>query len=130
MPPRENIVPPHWRPFFEATGIPAAVRVGAEVTVSGHTGETAESFSADAAVQFRTTLLMISETLAEGGLTWSDVTEIQSFHVDLRAQSAWIVDIAREFMDPPLPAWTALGVAEFFEPGALVEVSCRAVAPN
>jgi enamine deaminase RidA (YjgF/YER057c/UK114 family) len=123
---RDLIVPSHWRSFFEATGIPAAVRVGGQLTVSGHTAEAAGGFSPDAAVQLRTTLELLTETLTEAGMTWADVTEIQSFHVDLPAQSAWIVEIAGEFMQPPLPAWTAVGIAGLFEPGALVEVSCRA----
>ena len=65
-------------------------------------------------------------TLAEAGMTWADVTEIHSFHLDLAAHSPWILEIASEFMQPPLAAWTAVGVVALFEPDALVEVNCRA----
>jgi enamine deaminase RidA (YjgF/YER057c/UK114 family) len=123
---RDLIVPAHWRSFFEATGIPAAVRVDGQLTVSGHTGETADGFSPTAALQFRTALQLLTVTLAEAGMKWADVTEIQSFHVDLPAHAPWIVEIASEFMQPPLPAWTAVGIVGLFEPDALVEVSCRA----
>jgi enamine deaminase RidA (YjgF/YER057c/UK114 family) len=123
---RDLIVPAHWRSFFEATGIPAAVRVGGQLAVSGHTGETADGFSSDAKVQFRTALELLTVTLTEAGMTWADVTEIQTFHVDLPAQAPWILEIAGEFMQPPLPAWTAVGIVGLFEPDALVEVSCRA----
>jgi enamine deaminase RidA (YjgF/YER057c/UK114 family) len=120
------IVPRHWRSFFDASGIPAAVRRDGHLTVSGHTGETADGFSLDAAVQFRTALQLLTVTLTEAGMTWADVTEVQSLHVDLAAHSPWILEIASEFMQPPLPAWTAIGVVALFEPDALVEVSCRA----
>lgn len=121
------VVPKHWVSFFEATGIPAAVRVGRELIVGGHTGEALGLFAPDASEQLRQTLQNITETLAEAATEWADVVEICSYHVGLRAQAADIVSIAEEFMSRPLPPWTAVGVTELYEHEALVEVSCRAI---
>jgi hypothetical protein len=38
-PSRDAIVPPSWRPFYEATHIPAAVRVENRIYLTGHTGD-------------------------------------------------------------------------------------------
>ncbi|MEO5919569.1 MAG: Rid family hydrolase [Pseudolysinimonas sp.] len=122
------VVPSHWKPFYDSTGIPAAVRVGAELTVTGHTGDTAEGYEPDVATQLRQTFRNLTETLLEAGMGWPDVVEITSYHVGLGAQSRILLEIVGEFMQPPLPAWTAVGVVALFDAEALVEVSCRAVS--
>ena len=51
---REPIVPGVWADFYAETHIPAAVRVGDTLRVTGHTGETADGvFSGDAEEQIR-----------------------------------------------------------------------------
>lgn len=47
--PRDVVVPTAWEDFFEATGIPAAVRVGTTVRVTGHTGDNARYLQQSAA---------------------------------------------------------------------------------
>ena len=42
---REVIVPAVWADFYEETRIPAAVRVGDTLRVTGHTGETTTASS-------------------------------------------------------------------------------------
>ena len=134
MPPivREPIVPPMWADFYEQTRIPAALRVGDTLRVTGHTGETADGvFSTAKEVQIRQVFRNISLTLAEGGAEWSDVVEINSYHVGLLDQSEALLRVAREFLHDPYPAWTAVGVTELILPEALVEISCVAVlAPD
>ncbi len=121
---RDAIVTPQWQDFFDATGIPAAVRVGPTVRLTGHTGTRPDgSFSGDPAEQLRQTFANVADTLAAAGGTWADVEEITTFHVGLRAQADQVLEIAGEFLSPPFPAWSAVGVTELFEPGALVEVT-------
>ena len=120
------VVPSHWRPFYEATGIPAAVRVGDEVILAGHTGDTADGYEPDVATQVRQTFANLSDTLLEAGVGWPEVVELHSYHVGLAAQSEVLLEIAGEFITRPFPAWTAVGVIELFDADALVEVSCRA----
>ncbi|HTY73559.1 MAG TPA: Rid family hydrolase [Actinomycetes bacterium] len=125
---RDIVVPDTWRAFFEATHIPAAVRVGNQLRLTGHTGDREDgTFSDDPEEQMRQTFRNIAITLAEAGASWSDVVEITSYRVRLRAQAEATLLIAAEFLTSPYPAWTDVGISELFEPDALVEISCVAV---
>ena len=96
--------------------------------VTGHTGETADGeFSDNAEDQIREIFRNITVTLAEAKTSWSDVVEINSYHVGLLSQAEALLDVAAEFLEDPYPAWTAVGVTELIVPEALVEISCVAV---
>jgi enamine deaminase RidA (YjgF/YER057c/UK114 family) len=127
---RDVVVPKAWRDFYEATHIPAAVRVGNTLRLTGHTGDMADgTFSADPETQARQTFRNIALTLSEAGVTWSDVVEITSYRVGSRARTDALLKVASEFLEDPYPAWTDVGVTELFEPDAVVEVSCIAIIP-
>jgi enamine deaminase RidA (YjgF/YER057c/UK114 family) len=127
---RDVLVPAEWADFYEETRIPAAVRVGDTLRLTGHTGETDDGlFSTEPDGQIRQTFRNIAVTLAEGGATWFDVVELTSYHVGLRGQSDALLEVAAEFLEDPYPAWTAVGVTELFPPDAVVEISCIAVLP-
>src|SRR5271154_3866112 len=125
---RQAIVPSVWADFYEESHIPAAVRVGDTLRVTGHTGETADgAFSGDAEEQIRQVFRNIALTLAETGASWSDVVEVNSYHVGLLSQAEAVFKVAGEFLEDPYPAWTAVGVTELILPEAMVEISCVAV---
>jgi enamine deaminase RidA (YjgF/YER057c/UK114 family) len=124
---RNAVVPQHWMAFYESTHIPAAVREGDRLYVTGHTAEESDgTFSTDPAAQIRQTFSLLSATLVEGGASWADVVELNSFHVGLRTQAELLIVIAGEFLSEPYPAWTAVGVTELFDEEAVVEISCIA----
>lgn len=128
---RDAIVPAFWADFYDSTHIPAAIRVGNQLRLTGHTGEGPDgTFSPIAEEQVRGTFRNIAVTLAEAGATWADVVEIRSFHVGYRAQSDAVLTVAAEFLEVPYPAWTAVGVTELFDAGAVVEISCVATLPD
>ena len=55
---RNGVVSDHWTGFYESTHIPAAVRGGDRLYVTGHTGEESDgSFSADPESQIRQTFV-------------------------------------------------------------------------
>jgi enamine deaminase RidA (YjgF/YER057c/UK114 family) len=128
---RAAAIPAAWREFYDATGIPAAVRAGDVLRLTGHTGDRADgSFSPDPEAQTRQTFHNVSETLSDAGVSWSDVVEITSFRVGLRAQAEVLLTVAAEFLERPYPAWTDVGVTELFEPEAVVEIRCIALLPR
>ncbi len=128
-PTRDAIVPAVWAPFYAETSIPAAVRVGETLRLTGHTGEIADgSFPTDAETQIRQVFHNIELTLAEAGARWADVVEINSFHVGLANQAEALLRVAAEFLEDPFPAWTAVGVTELIIPEAVVEISCVVVS--
>jgi enamine deaminase RidA (YjgF/YER057c/UK114 family) len=130
QPSREAIVPAVWAAFYAQTSIPAAVRVGETLRLTGHTGETSDGvFSADPETQIRQVFHNIGLTLAEAGAHWADVVEINSFHVGLAKQAEALLRVAAQFLEDPYPAWTAVGVTELIIPQAVVEISCVAVVP-
>ena len=125
---RIAVVSPSWRPFFEETGIPAAVRHDSTLYVTGHTGEDDDqSFSPDPEEQIRRAFLSVAQTLAEVGADWSDVVQITSYHLGLRGQAQALLAVSREFLANPAPAWSAVGVSELWDEGSVVEISCIAV---
>jgi enamine deaminase RidA (YjgF/YER057c/UK114 family) len=95
--------------------------------VTGHTGEDPDgNFSADPETQIRQTFQHIGVTLSKGGASWADVVKLNSYHVGLQAQADVLIATAGEFLSDPYPAWTAVGVTELFDEGAVVEISCVA----
>ena len=69
----------------------------------------------------------ITLTLDEAGANWSNVVEINSYHVGLMPQSEALLRVAAEFLVDPYPALTAVGVTELILPEAVVEISCVAL---
>jgi enamine deaminase RidA (YjgF/YER057c/UK114 family) len=64
------IVPSAWAAFYDATNVPAAIRVDSTLHVTGHTGETSDDvYSADPEAQIRQTFSNIAVTLAASGAT-------------------------------------------------------------
>jgi enamine deaminase RidA (YjgF/YER057c/UK114 family) len=125
---RAAIVSPTWEPFYKATKIPAAVRAGGELHVSGHIGEDPDGrFPAQLEDQVRGTFRNLTETLNAAGADWPQVVTPTSYHIGLLGQEDHLLRIASEFLDAPLPAWTAVGVTELWPPEALIEISCVAV---
>jgi enamine deaminase RidA (YjgF/YER057c/UK114 family) len=126
---REVIVSPSWQSFYEGTGIPAAVWADGKLHVSGHTGEDEEGHFPALEGQIRGTFTNLTETLTQAGVAWSDVVSLTSYHVGLSGQKEASLRIAGDFLQPPFPAWTAVGVTELWDADALIEISCVATAP-
>ena len=125
---RDAVVPSDWANFYEETNIPAAVWAGDTLRVSSHAGETPDDlFPADPEEQLRGAFRNIASTLAEAGAGWSDVVEINSYHVGLRSHADFLLNVAAEFLKAPYPAWTPVGVTELWPPEAVVEIRCVAV---
>jgi enamine deaminase RidA (YjgF/YER057c/UK114 family) len=116
-----------WAAFYEATKVPAAIRDGDTLHVTGHTGETADDeYPDEPETQIRQTFTNIAVTLAEAGATWSDVVSVTTYHVGLGSQATIMLKVAEEFLRAPFPAWTAVGVTELWSPEAIFELSCIA----
>lgn len=122
------IVPSDWADFFEQTQVPAAIRVGETLHVTGTTGEVAlDDYPKDPEVQIRQTFKNVAITLAEVGATWSDVVSMTTYHVGLSTYASLVLDVAAEFLETPYPAWTAVGVTELWSPDAILEIACIAL---
>jgi enamine deaminase RidA (YjgF/YER057c/UK114 family) len=124
---RMAIVSATWEPFYEETKVPAAIRDGDLLHVSGHTGEDPDGrYPAQLEAQIRGALRNLTETLTAAGADWSQVVCMTSYHVGLHDQEDTLLRVAGEFLEGPFPAWTAVGVMELWPPKALLEISCLA----
>lgn len=128
---RDAVIPPGWADFHRSTRIPAAVRHGDRLYLTGHTGDTDDGiFSSVDEEQIRQAFRNVADTLAAVDAAWSDVIELTTYHVHLHRHAEVLLRVAAEFLDDPYPAWTAVGVTELFERDALVEFQCVAALPS
>jgi len=77
---------------------------------------------ADLAEEFRNAWRAVQGVLAEGGASIADVVEYTTFHVGLQKTMPTFMKVRDEFVKPPWPAWTAIGITELAVPGAHVEI--------
>lgn len=99
-----------------------AIRAGEFLFLTGATGGRPDgTMPADAADQARVALGKVTDTLASASSGCDDVVEITSYHVAIRETFEAIETVMHDTFASPLPAWTAVGVAELRRPGAVVE---------
>lgn len=90
---------------------------------SGVTGVGAEGkASKDPESQFRDAFRFLGENLEAAGLSYGNVVDLTSYHVDLRRHSDTFIKVKDEFVVDPYPAWTAIGISELWFPDLLVEL--------
>ena len=76
--------------------------------------------------EFRNAWGGIGKILAECNLSYDDIVEYTSYHVDLQANMGDFMSVRDEFLCEPWPAWTAIGITELAVPGAHVEIRVTA----
>ena len=72
---------------------------------------------------------LIGRTLERAGASWDDVVDISSFHTDVEGQIETMVAVHKNYVKPPFPAWTAIGVAKILG-GGLTEIKITARRPD
>ena len=108
---------------YDAWHFAEAVRVGDTVWVSGQRGFDAEDqISEDPTEQARVIFRNLDAVLQHAGATLDDIVDMTSYHVDI-AHVEGFRAVKDEFIRPPYPAWTVIGVAALADPSMLVEVS-------
>lgn len=97
-------------------------------------GADAEAFKA----QLRRAFATIDRNLKASGASMADVVDMQTlavfggtdFHGDMTAELSAYAQVKAEFMKPPYPTETLVGVKELVEPGGLMEIRVIAYAPK
>ena len=124
---KKSIVPSDHRVKYDKWHYSLAIESGGYLFVSGCTGAGPDGVvSADIKEQFRQAFRNVGAALSEAGLSFADVVEIVSYHIDLRQHFQDFALIKDEFVGEPYPAWTAVGVSDLAANGALVEVKVTA----
>jgi enamine deaminase RidA (YjgF/YER057c/UK114 family) len=115
------------RTTYDSFHFAEAARVGDTVWVSGQRGfDENGAISDDPAEQARVTFRNLERILARAGAALADVVLLTSYHVSM-ADFGGFVAVKDEFIRPPYPAWTAVGVGALVEPAMKIEVAAVAV---
>lgn len=113
--------------MYDAHHYAPAVIDGEHLRCSGMMGIRADMSLPDAPRdQFILAFENLRGLLAEAALTFVEIIEITSYHVDLQQHMQTFIEVKNEFVAAPYPAWTAVGVTELAVPGALVEIQILA----
>ena len=120
---KKVIVSPKFRHLLNDWHLSPAIDDGDYVFFSGVTGTHPDlSVSDDPETQFRETFRFLEKNLAQAGLQFDDIVEMTTYHVGLREHLHKFMKVKDEFISPPFPAWTAIGVSELITEGTLIEI--------
>lgn len=120
---RRTFSAPAFSHFHDEWHLSPGLDTGAYVFLSGVTGCRPDgTVAADAAEQFHDAFRFLGDTLAAGDLTWGDIVEMTTYHVDLRKHLDDFIRVKDEFIRPPYPAWSCIGTPELITEGTLVEI--------
>jgi enamine deaminase RidA (YjgF/YER057c/UK114 family) len=124
----ERIIPPSMQSFYDGYHFAPAVIDGEHVRCSGVIGINLAdgTVSDDAETQFGTAFDNLTEVLTAAGVSFADVIEITTFHVDLQAHLETFLAVKDRYVKEPYPAWTAIGITELAVAGGLVEIRVTA----
>lgn len=121
----------------DEAGLPARLEWGyADAVLSGDTaylsGVVAMTEPSEPTPEsaFRRAFRVISERLEAVGCGWDDVVEMTSYHTEITAQMPDFLAVKRDFVRPPYPAWTAVGITRLIPDNGVAEItvvakSCR-----
>ena len=120
---KRTLAPPEFVHFIDDWHFSPVLDTGEFVFFSGITGARADlSVAADPESQIRDMFKFLEAHLAIAGLTFDDVVEMTTYHVDIRDHLATFIKVKDEYIAAPYPAWTAIGVSQLITEGTIVEV--------
>lgn len=127
----EVVVPEEARSSYENWGYAPAVKVGNTIYVSGVVSflEGDGTYEERYAKGFQTALNWIEKVLNEADASLDDVVDITSFHTDLQRQLEVAIKVRMDAMNPPHPAWTAVGTTALASPDGVTEIKVVAYVP-
>ena len=113
---------------YEAWHFAEATRSGTMIWVSGQRGfDERDQISTDPVIQARVAFRQLERTLRDAGATLDDIVCLTSYHTNIDHVDSFR-EVKDEFIRPPYPSWTILGVNALAAPEMLVEIAAVAVA--
>jgi len=124
---KTTLSPPAFAHFIDDWHFSPALDTGDFVFFSGVTGARADlTVATDPETQIRDAFEFLKQYLVVANLTFDDVVEMTTYHVELRKHMAIFTKVKDEYVRAPYPAWTAVGVTQLITEGTIVEI--RAIA--
>lgn len=124
----KTIVDPGWswsRPYEYSQ----AIRAGNLLILSGQVPADANGNvvgPGDIKAQAKQVFENIKTVLSVAGLTFDDLVEIESYHVDMKDLGK-VAEIKSQYIQKEFPAWTAIGVTGLALTGQLLEIKAVAL---
>jgi enamine deaminase RidA (YjgF/YER057c/UK114 family) len=120
---KSTLSPPAFAHFIADWHLSPVLDTGEFAFLSGITGARPDlTVAADPEAQIRDAFAFLKEHLAAAGLTFDDIVEMTTYHVDLRKHLRAFMKVKDAYVTPPYPAWTAIGVSELITEGTIVEI--------
>jgi enamine deaminase RidA (YjgF/YER057c/UK114 family) len=120
---KQTIAAPEFAHYPEEWHLSPVLMSGDLAFLSGQTSTRPDgTVASDPEQQFRDAFSFLKANLSAAGLTFDDVVEITTYHVDLHKHLALFVKVKDVHISAPYPAWTAIGVTELITEGTLVEI--------
>ena len=113
---------------YEAWHFAEATRSGTMIWVSGQRGfDERDQISHDPLIQARVAFRQLERTLRDAGATLDDIVSLTTYHTNIDHVDSFR-EVKDEFIHPPYPAWTIVGVSALAAPEMVVEIAAIAVA--
>ena len=120
---KKTMTTPEFAHFPTEWHLSPVLDTGDFVFFSGVTGTHPDlTVASDPQTQIRDTFEFLKANLAVAGLTFDDVVEMTTYHVDLRKNLSHFTTVKDEYISAPYPAWTAIGVMELITEGTIIEI--------
>ena len=120
---KSTLSPPRFAHFIEDWHFSPVLDTGEFVFLSGITGARPDlTVAADPEAQIRDAFAFLKEHLAAADLTFDDVVEMTTYHVDLRRHLPVFMRVKDEYVTAPYPAWTAIGVSQLITESTIIEI--------
>lgn len=123
---REVIVPEQDQGQYQNFHFASAVKSSDLLLCSGQIGTGTDGIPDSAEEEFQNAWKAVGRVLKEAGLTFDDILEYTSYHVNMHDHLGKFMKVRDEFLSEPWPAWTAIGITELAIPGARVEIRVTA----
>ncbi|MCM3265080.1 RidA family protein [Streptomyces thermoviolaceus] len=116
---------------FARFGHAPAVRANGLLFISGQIGRRPDGVPGETAEeQTELALRRLEEILRLEDLTFADLVDVTSYHVDIRENMAGFLAAKQRLVKAPHPAWTIIGVSGLAGPDLLVEIQATAAYPD
>ncbi len=113
---------------YEAWHFAEATRVHDTIWVSGQRGyDERDQISRDPVIQARVAFRQLERTLRDAGAGLDDIVSLTTYHANMSDMDGFR-SVKDEFIRPPYPAWTVVGVDALASPDMVVEIAAVAVA--
>ncbi|UXI04261.1 RidA family protein [Photobacterium sp. TY1-4] len=120
---KKSIVPQDFQHYYDDWHFSPVIESDGTVYLSGVTAARKDKpISTDPEEQFHDAFYKLGVYLAAAGLTYDDILEMTTFHIDLRQHIETFSSVKDQYIQAPYPAWSAIGVSEFIPQNALVEM--------